>query len=552
MLRSLQVRNYVLIDSLEIDFPAGLVIITGQTGAGKSILLDALSLVLGAKADAGMVGAHGDNCVVEAEFSVDGDPVARDIISEAGLDWNDGTLVIRRVLGRSGRSRSFIGDEPVQVGVLSALSSRLLDIHSQHQTLLLTDRPFQLSMLDQYAGLGDTVAACRAAWKRLGALRTEREEVRERLQQLALQRDYNQAQFDQLDQARLQEDELEALEAEQAQLAHAEEIKSALFGVEQRLAPEEGERLDSLLKESVRQLEKVGAFVPAAADLAARMESSRLELDDILSEVSDIEARTDVSEDRLQAVEDRMSLLYGLMRKHACSSVSELIAVRERLSGLLFDSTALESRQAGLEKEISAAEAEVSGLSDRLHEGRVAAAGPFGTAVEQLVRSLELDSALFRVALEEAPQGATGRDAVRFLFSAAGDRPVEVAKCASGGELSRIMLALKAMLARYAQMPSMIFDEIDTGVSGSVADAMGSLICRMGEDMQVFAITHLPQVAAKGQAHYLVSKSLTPDGQAVTTISRLSGEDRVQELARMLSGASVTPEAVANARALLG
>lgn len=552
MLRSLSVRNYVLIDSLEIDFPAGLVIITGQTGAGKSILLGALSLVLGSKADAGMVGENGDNCVVEAEFSVAGDAAAREMVEDAGLEWNGGSLTIRRVLGRSGRSRSFVNDEPVQVGVLSALSGRLLDIHSQHQTMMLSDHAFQLSLLDHYAGLTETVSRSRALWKKLTSLRSELSDTDSKLRELALQRDYIQAQFGQLEDAKLQDGELEELEAEQKQLAHAEEIKLNLMQALQRLSPEDGESIDSVLKEVVRLLDKVGQFIPAASSLSERMESSRLELDDILSEVSDLESRVDVSEDRLQIVDDRLSLLYELLRKHSCRTVGELIAERDRLSGMLFDSTSLQERRETLEKEISSLSAQLGDIAAVLHEGRIASAATFSQAVQSLVRSLELDQAVFSASVEDDQPGPAGRDSVRFLFSASGRNPVDVSRCASGGELSRIMLALKAMLARYAQMPAMVFDEIDTGVSGSAADAMGSLICRMGEDMQVFAITHLPQVAAKGQAHYLVSKQITSDGKAVSTISRLDGEQRVQELARMLSGATVTPEAVANARALLG
>lgn len=552
MLRSLSVRNYVLIDSLEIDFPAGLVIITGQTGAGKSILLGALSLVLGSKADAGMVGENGDNCVVEAEFSVAGDAAAREMVEDAGLEWNGGSLTIRRVLGRSGRSRSFVNDEPVQVGVLSALSGRLLDIHSQHQTMMLSDHAFQLSLLDHYAGLTETVSRSRALWKKLTSLRSELSDTDSKLRELALQRDYIQAQFGQLEDAKLQDGELEELEAEQKQLAHAEEIKLGLMQALQRLSPEDGESIDSVLKEVVRVLDKVGQFIPAASSLSERMESSRLELDDILSEVSDLESRVDVSEDRLQIVDDRLSLLYELLRKHSCRTVGELIAERDRLSGMLFDSTSLQERREALEKEISSLSAQLGDIAAVLHEGRIASAATFSQTVQSLVRSLELDQAVFSASVEDDQPGPAGRDSVRFLFSASGRNPVDVSRCASGGELSRIMLALKAMLARYAQMPAMVFDEIDTGVSGSAADAMGSLICRMGEDMQVFAITHLPQVAAKGQAHYLVSKQITSDGKAVSTISRLDGEQRVQELARMLSGATVTPEAVANARALLG
>ncbi|MBQ8021855.1 MAG: DNA repair protein RecN [Bacteroidales bacterium] len=552
MLQSLQVRNYVLIDSLDIDFPAGLLIITGQTGAGKSILLGALSLVLGAKADASMVGEAADNCVVEAEFDMAGDALARRMVEEQGLDWNEGHLTIRRVLGRSGRSRSFLNDEPVTLPVLSALSARLLDIHSQHQTLLLTDHAFQLSMLDHFAGLTGLADTCRTHWQELSGLRKRLADVKEKLARLSLEKDFNESLFNQLETARLRDGELEELEAEQKQLAHAEEIKEGLFAVENMLsATEERPSLDALLKEAVRQLSRTARFVAPAEALSERLDSARLELEDILGEVSDLERAVEVSPDRLEAVEDRMSLLYDLMKKHGTDSVAGLIARREELSEALFDSTALEGERTRLEAAVAAEEQAWEQTAAQLHESRAQAAGPFAGAILEKLRFLELDRSLFEVRLAEAAPGPSGKDSVLFLFSATGRNPVDVARCASGGELSRIMLSLKAMMARYTQMPTMVFDEIDTGVSGSVADKMGSMICEMGRDMQVFAITHLPQVAAKGDAHFLVSKEMRPDGRAVTDIRQITGESRVLEIARMLSGAAVTPEAVANAESLL-
>lgn len=551
MLRSLQVRNYVLIDSLDISFPAGLVIITGQTGAGKSILLGALSLVLGAKADASMVGENADNCIVEAEFLSD-DPQLRALAEDAGLNWNEGRLTIRRVLGRTGRSRSFVNDEPVTLPVLSSLSGRLLDIHSQHQTLLLNDRSFQLSMLDHFAGDADLLAACRKGWQTLAGLRQRLEEVNEKLRRLALERDFNESLFSQLESARLRDGELQELEAEQKQLAHAEEIKEGLVAVENLLGGEE-ERgtLDSLLKEAVRQLGRTARFVEPAQELASRVESVRLELDDILSEVTGLESGVDVAPERLEAVEDRMSLLYGLMKKHGVGTVADLIGCRDALSEAIFDSDALEDERKRLERDIEKAEQVHADLCRKLHEARSEAARPFAAAIQEKLRFLELDRAVFEVSLSEVRPGPSGSDGVVFLFSSTGREPVDAARCASGGELSRIMLCLKAMMARYTHMPTMIFDEIDTGVSGSVADRMGSMICDMGRDMQVFAITHLPQVAAKGEAHYLVSKEQTPDDRTVTVIRPLAGEDRVMEIARMLSGSEVTFEAVANAESLL-
>lgn len=552
MLKSLQVKNFVLIDSLEINFPAGLSIITGQTGAGKSILLGAVSLVLGSKADASMVGESGDTCVVEAEFEMDDDSV-RAAVEEEGLEWDGGNLVVRRVLNRSGRSRSFINDEPVQVGVLSRISSHLIDIHSQHQTLLLSNKAYQLSMLDHYAGNAALLENCRECFTRLNSRERELSDLKSRIDAIAQQSEYNEARFRQLDQARLVEGELEELEAEQKMLANAEEIRQNLFEAEDILSPQDDERrpLDSMLKDVARFLERAGKYVEGASQIASRVESSRLELDDVLSEIQTISSTVDVAPDRLEKVESRMSLLYELMRKFGCSDVRSLIAERDRLAGLVTGSEALEERYHDLEKLIAEDRAELDKVAGKLHESRSRSMVPFSAAIQDSVRSLEMEQAVFQVVLSETEVSASGKDGITFLFSASGRNPVDVSKCASGGEMSRIMLCLKAMMARYTNMPTMVFDEIDTGVSGSVADKMGSMICSMGADMQVFAITHLPQVAAKGDAHYLVSKTVAQDGKATTAISQLSGDDRVMELARMLSGSVITPEAIANAKSLI-
>ena len=554
MLSRLHVRNYVLIDSLEIDFPEGLIIITGQTGAGKSILLGALSLVTGAKADASMVSEGADNCVVEAEFDTD-DALIRSILEDNEAEWDEGHLIIRRVVNRSGRSRAFVNDSPVPVTVLQDISSRLIDIHSQHQTLLLSDKQFQLDILDHYAGNTHLRQDCAAAWKELASKKSELSSLESRIARIARDKEYNEAQFGQLEAASLREGELAELEEEQKQLANAEDIKTGLCGVEELFTSSssgDSMSVDSSLKESVKMLMKVGRFIPAASELADRLDSCRLELDDILAEVSDMNTRVDMSPERLEQVESRMSMLYGLLKKHGCADEAELIALRDRLSEELFDSTRLEEQAEDLRKEIAASEACLAAIASELHQARSSAAADFSEAIASSIRGLEMPYAVFEVELTEVPVSATGSDAVAFRFSATGRNAVDVAKCASGGEMSRIMLALKAMMARFTSMPTMIFDEIDTGVSGSVADKMGSMICQMGEYMQVFAITHLPQVAAKGHAHYVVSKEIDPaTSKAVSTITRLTDDDRVLEVARMLSGSVLTEAAIANAKELL-
>lgn len=544
MLYSLSVSNYILIGSLETTFPEGLVIISGETGAGKSILLGALSLVLGAKADAGMVGPLQDHCVVEAEFSMDA-PV-REILKRADLPCEGDRLLLRRTVASSGRSRSFANDEPVSVSVLQELSAHLVDIHSQHQTLRLQDERFRMEALDLWAGCNHLREDCGRAWNALAEGKRKLSDLEQRLAQARDQQEFNSARWERLEKAHLQEGELEALEAEQKQLAHAEEIKETLCAAENLLAPENGEALTGQLREAAKWLNKASRFIPSLETLEERLTSARLELDDIVQEIARVNAATEASPRRLEEVEERLSLLYSLMQKHGVGSVTELIAQRDQLQSLVLDATGLETEVQEARKEVETLREGHFALCHALQEKRARAAGAFGSAIEAQLHGLDLDHALFQVRLEEATPGADGSDTVRFLFSSTGHAPSDVAKTASGGELSRIMLGLKAVMARFTQMPTLVFDEIDTGVSGSTADKMGSLVCAMGKDMQVFAITHLPQVAAKGNAHYLVSKT---DG--VTSVRALDADGRVQELARMLSGAHITPEAVANAQALL-
>ncbi len=548
MLSGLHVSNYILIDSLDILFPEGLVIITGETGAGKSILLGALSLVLGAKADASTIGPHADHCSVEAVFSVQGDESVLRILRENDLPMEEEELVLRRVLSQSGRSRSFVNDEPVSIGVLQELGTRLVDIHSQHQTLQLGESRFRLEALDAYAGCKALRTQAGEAWAASQQALRELEAVRSRRSSLLRERDYNAAQLEQLQRARLREGELEELEAEQQQLSHAEEIKETLCAAEAVFSPEDmvSEPLSQRLREAVKLLDKAGSFLPALSPLSQRVESARLELDDIAQEISSVNSRTQVSPGRLEEVEDRLGALYALLKKHGAGTVSELIALRDALESAMADTDQLDIREKELEAAAQAARGKYDALSGELHSRRLKASAPFAAALEQQLKELELDRAVFRVSLEKTTAGPTGADNVLFLFSGNGQAPSDVSKAASGGELSRIMLSLKAIMARFTQMPTLVFDEIDTGVSGSAADKMGSLVCRMGAHMQVFAITHLPQVAAKGDAHYLVTKQ-----GGSTSISLLDKDGRVRELARMLSGSTITEAAIANALSLL-
>lgn len=556
MLRRLSIRNYVLIDSLDTEFPEGLVIITGQTGAGKSILLGALSLLMGAKADVSMIGEASDNCVVEGEFSVPPDDEdLKTLLEENDTDWDAGNITIRRIVNPTGRSRSFVNDSPVSVQFLSALSSKLIDIHSQHQTMLLSDKHFQLSLLDRFAGNSALLDTYRGHFRKYSTLSRELEEAEQAAARARSEYDYDKARFDRLDAAGLKDGELEELELEQKQLANAEDIKDGLCAAENLLdsvqsADGEGS-VASVLRDASRHLEKIAGFVPKVSSLAERLENCRLEIDDILSELSAINSDTEISEGRLEIVEDRLSMLYSLLRAFSCQTEAELIAVRDSLSESISAMAGSDDRIAELRKMRQAEYELLDNSAAELSAARHSAAGLLSAAIRDTVRAMELPDAEFRVTVSPSALSPDGADNVVYEFSSTGRNLSDVSRCASGGELSRIMLALKSIMARYANMPVMIFDEIDTGVSGSVADKMGSVICEMGSYMQVFAITHLPQVAAKGSAHYLVTKSTSDSGRAVSEMKRLSEEGRVLEIARMLSGSVLTDAAVANAKSLL-
>lgn len=551
MLSSLHIQNYILIDSLDITFPEGLIIITGQTGAGKSIILGALSLLSGAKADASAIKEGADSCVVEAEFT--GVPESlRTLMEENDLEWDGGCVTIRRVVSASGRSRGFVNDCPAPVAVLQALAERLIDIHSQHKSLLITDRNFQLEVLDLYAHCADDAAKCRSLWHGIRQLQAKLSELRERQARMSADSDYNNAQYAQLSEAGLRDGELEELEAEQKSLSAAEQIKESLLHSLELFNPSSDEQqgISLAVRELKRQLEYAGRYIPEIAQLAERVESVKIELDDIQSELDTLDSGMDLSAERLQAVDERLSLLYTLMKKHSCSSIAELIETRDRFGAYAGDADSLSDAISEAEKSLARLTSEYDGIAATLHKARSSAASSFASSILETLVFLELDRSRFEVSVRDCQPGPDGKDEVSFLFSANGTAPAELSKCASGGEISRIMLCLKEMMARFVGMPTLIFDEIDTGVSGSVADKMGRMVCRMGENMQVFSITHLPQVAAKGNAHYVVSKE-SLGGRTVSSIRRIDGDERVNEIARLLSGSEITDAAVANAKSLL-
>lgn len=534
MLQRLSIENYALIDHLDIQFPGDLVIITGETGAGKSVLMGALSLLLGAKADASAIKDKNRNCVVEAEFCDQGREV-----------------ILRRVVSPAGRSRVFVDDEPVSMDELRELSTRLVDIHSQHQHLLLADRRFQLSALDGFAGLGDMMESYKALYEEYVSKRRELAELTDAIALDEKEREYIEFQYEKLNSARLSAGELQELEQEQTILSSSEQIKEYIARAEQLFEGEENS-IESSLREMEGILSRLISYIPEFEDLRARVESSRIELKDVYEDVAAKGANINYSPKRLEEVDNRLALLYDLMRKHGVDSVEALIELRDKLSQRLSKGLDRSLEKEALEKKLSSLEKECSEMAMAIHSSRVAASPELSTVLQQKIRSLEMPLANFEVSVRLRDSFAgDGQDDIVFLFNANGGQLQELSKCASGGELSRIMLCLKSLMASYVGMPTMVFDEIDTGVSGSIADKMGELIVEMGRNMQIFAITHLPQVASKGSAHFLVYKESDGGQMPQTKIKEISGEQREREIARMLSGSNLTPEALANARVLL-
>ena len=533
MISRLTIENYILINHLDITFPGDLVIITGQTGAGKSILLGALSLLLGAKADASVVKDSSRGCVVEAEFETE-----------------EGELIIRRVVNNQGRSRAFINDEPVPLDVLKSTSSALLDIHSQNQHLLLSERRFRLSVVDGYASLEPDVKAYGALYQEYVAASRELEALEKSLAEAEKDREYLEFQYGKLSEANLVAGQLQQLEEEHRQLANSEQIREGL-GKALALFDDGNLPLCSALKEAETCLSRISSFVPGIEQLCERLSSSRIELKDISDDIEGRLGRVTSSPERLEEIEARLSVIYDLMRRHGAASEEELIAVRDSIGQKLGGCIEGKERRDALKEKCAALKSRCAKAAEDLHKKREAAAPKLSALVQAQVRDLEMPRALFNVNVTGKGQfGPDGSSDIEFLFNANGGAPQNLEKCASGGEMSRIMLCIKSLMARYVGMPTVIFDEIDTGVSGSVADRMGQIVVEMGSHMQVFAITHLPQVASKGSAHYLVYKDMTESGPE-SHIMKLEGEDRKREIARMLSGAAISEQALANAAVLL-
>ena len=551
MLKSLFIQNFVLIDSLDICFNPGFSVITGETGAGKSIILGALSLVLGQRADGKSIKQGADKCVIEAIFDVSKYQLEPFFLGN-DLEYDPESCILRRELYASGKSRAFVNDSPVPLAILKELGTKLIDIHSQHQNLLLGDNRFQLRVVDVMAENEILLILYKKEYTRYQGLRKALSALKERAAQSKQEEDYIRFQLDQLEEANLQPNEQEELEQEQETLSHAEEIKSSLYRVSSCLDGEE-QGVVSLLKESLSSMDALERYFPRAKEIAERLRSAYIDLNDLGSEMEGMIEDVEFNPDRLAWVNERLDTLYALQQKHRVSSVDDLIALRDQFRAQLKDIESFDEQIAALEKQVQDAYKELLQQAAVLSEQRKVAAVAFAQQLVQMVAPLGMPHTRFQVEVvpRKEPE-SDGMDEIRFLFSANKSMALQpVAQTASGGEISRLMLCIKAMIAGFTALPTIIFDEVDTGVAGDIADKMGHIMQDLGSKMQVFAITHLPQIAAQGEAHYFVYKEDVKD-RTLTRIRPLDKEERIREVARMLSGSALTEASLANAKDLLG
>ena len=544
MLRRLLVENYALIEHLEIEFDSSLNIITGETGAGKSILMGALALLLGAKNDSTTIKDSSRACVVEGEFDI-ANLGLEEAFAELDIDYEHETI-IRRTISPSGKSRAFVNDQPVQLADLKQLGAYLIDIHSQHQNLILSSPQFRIRAIDTIAGngallskYGESFAALQEAKRSYATLSAE-------AQRNADEEDWLRHQAEELQKASLRVGEIEELEAELRTLENADSISEALQRVTQSL-DEEVTGVLTTLREGENALRRIAENYASATELMERLHSAAVELKDISATASADLERIEANPERLDAINVRLDLIYSLQRKHHCEGVEELIALRDKYTAQLSAIEHSDEMLAEAERRVARCESATSDLALQLHNARLKASPAFAKEVEQILHAVAMADASFRIAVSSCNPTISGADTVDFLFSAnAAVEPRPIEKIASGGELSRVMLALKSILARHLALPTIIFDEIDTGISGRTANDVGDIIARLAESMQVIDITHSPQVASKGSRHFLVYKE-----QSRSNIRPLSTEERVEEIAKMLSGDIITEAALTQAKHLL-
>lgn len=533
MLQKLKIQNYALFDSVEVDFPSNLSIITGETGAGKSILLGALSLLLGQRAEGDLVNDKSKKCIVEGIFLSDSDEV-KNFFSQNDLDYEH-EITIRREVSPEGKSRAFINDTPVTLNQLKGLTARLIDIHSQHENLLLNESEFQLSVLDAYASHKNTLNEYRQKFIRYKAVNKELEELISKENEAAKEKDYLEFQLKEILEANLVEGEEKKVEEELEFLNHSEQIKDAL--VKSGGLLKSGDKNVILLLADVKnRLSSIAAYNSKLGELLERLNAAIIELKDIGTEVEFLEEKINYDPARVSVLTERLESIYHLSHKHRVNTVAELLKIRDDISGRLNSLSSLETTIEKLSAEKEALQKQLKDLAAKISAGREKVIPVLQKEIQKNLMLLGMPDAQFKIDRQTIENfTSNGTDAVHFLFSAnKGKELREVEKVASGGELSRVMLVIKSLIAKYTELPAIIFDEIDSGVSGKVAGQVADLVLKISKSMQVIMITHLPQIASKGDAHFLVYKENVKN-KTVTHIKRLSPGERVEEIARMIS-----------------
>ena len=552
MLKHLYVKNFTLIDVLDIDFEGGFSVITGETGAGKSIILGAIGLLLGQRADSKTVKGGGEKCVIEAHFDLSRYEM-KSFFEENEIDYDAEDTIVRRELTPQGKSRAFINDTPVALNLLKELGEQLVDVHSQHQNLLLGKHDFQLSVVDILAKDQQPLTEYQAAFARYQQLAQQLRDTIDKIEQSRKETDFLQFQYDELSAARLCDGEQEELEQRSETMAHSEEIKSALYEAQTAFDGGDGEGIIASLRRATQALRGIERVLPDAAELAERMESSYIELKDVAAETGSLLENVDFDPQELERVNVRLDKIYDLQKKYHAETVGELIQQKDRLGQLLNNIENSDETIGLLKKEVYEQECKCRQWADKLSALRQQAARQIEKEMQQRLVPLGMPHVRFQVSISrETELGRYGQDRVAFLFSANTSTPLQsVAQVASGGEIARVMLSLKALISGAVKLPTIIFDEIDTGVSGKIAEQMAQVMAEMGrQDRQVISITHLPQIAALGQHHYKVYKDETSRG-TTSHMQQLTGEQRVSEIAQMLSGSDVSEAAMENARQLL-
>ena len=549
MLTRLRIQNYALIRELDVDLRPGFSIITGETGAGKSILLGALSLILGQRADSSVLKDKSVKCVVEAVFRVDGLGL-EELFLANDLDF-DNFAIFRREINPAGKSRAFINDSPVMLKTMQDIGIHLIDIHSQNQNLELNTQTFQLMVVDICAGNQELLITYKESYKDFRKLIGDLAEAEVLAEKAKADLDYFQFQFDQLYKAALKENEQELLEKELELLTHAEEIKAGLSNVNELL---NGENISALiqLKTSIGLISKLKNFLPDADGLSQRLESLYVDLKDVADETGSIGEKIEYDSERIGSINERLDLIYSLQQKHHLKSVEELIALRDSFEAKILAISSNEEEILRLVQLKELKNAEIKDLSGRLSVKRHSVIKEIESRVIRQLLQLGMPNSKFQVEILPIPSpGTHGMDTVSFLFTANKNGVLcEISKVASGGEMSRVMLAIKALISKSKALPTIIFDEIDAGVSGDIAERMGIILKEISVDMQVINITHLPQIAAKGDHHFLVYKQ-DSESETTTQLKLLSKSERIEELAKMLSGENITAAAILNAEELL-